>query len=101
MKRETRLFSKSDVQKLMSLREHIKIVENAYRAYAEGTILTPDFLHIDAEKGEFHVKAGGLTEPKTYFGLKCNGGFFQNRVNFGLPNIQGLILLYDGENGIS
>ncbi|MFC1729389.1 ornithine cyclodeaminase family protein [candidate division KSB1 bacterium] len=99
MKRETKLFNRSDVQRLMSLSEHIEIVENAFRLHAEGKILSPDLLHIDAEKGEFHVKAGGLTEPKTYFGLKCNGGFFQNKVNYGLPNIQGLILLYDGENG--
>ncbi|MFC1563565.1 ornithine cyclodeaminase family protein [candidate division KSB1 bacterium] len=99
MKRETRLFNRSDVQKLMSLPEHIEIVENAFRLHAEGKILSPDLLHIDAENGEFHVKAGGLTEPKTYFGLKCNGGFFQNRKNYGLPNIQGLILLYDGDNG--
>ncbi|MCP4725779.1 MAG: ornithine cyclodeaminase family protein [bacterium] len=99
MKRETILFNRSDIQKLMSLSEHIDIVENAFRLHAEDKILSPDLLHIDAEKGEFHVKAGGITEPKTYFGLKCNGGFFQNKQNYGLPNIQGLILLYDGENG--
>ncbi len=99
MKKETRLFNRSDIQRLMSLSEHIEIVENAFRRFTEGKILAPDLLHIDAQHGEFHIKAGGLTEPKTYFGLKCNGGFFQNRVKYGLPNIQGLILLYDGENG--
>lgn len=99
MKQETKIFSRSDIQKLMSLPEYIEIVENAFRLYSEGKTLKPGLLHIDAEKGEFHIKAGGITEPKSYFGLKCNGGFFQNKQKYGLPNIQGLILLYDGENG--
>jgi ornithine cyclodeaminase/alanine dehydrogenase-like protein (mu-crystallin family) len=29
-----------------------------------------------------------------------NGGFFQNRARSGLPNIQGLILLFDATNGV-
>ncbi len=99
MERKTRIFNKSNVQSLMSLSEHIEIVERAFQHHAEGNILKPDLLHVDAEKGEFHIKVGGLTQPKTYFGLKCNGGFFQNKQIFNLPNIQGLILLYDGDNG--
>jgi alanine dehydrogenase len=54
---------------------------------------------VSAPDGEFHIKAGGLLEPEAAFGLKCNGGFFQNRARFGLPNIQGLILLANAENG--
>ena len=99
MERKTLIFNKSAIQSLMSLPEHIEICEKAFRLHGKGEILSPDLLHIDSDQGEFHVKAGGLRFPKTYFGLKCNGGFFQNKINFGLPNIQGLILLYDGDNG--
>lgn len=99
MKRETRIFNRSDIQSLMSLNEHIEIVEKAFRLYAEGNIIKPDLLHIDADQGEFHIKVGGLKFPKTYFGLKSNEGFFENKKKYGLPNIQGLILLHDGDNG--
>ena len=99
MKRGTRIFNRSDIQSLMSLSEHIEIVEKAFRLYAEGKIMKPDLLHVDADKGEFHIKVGGLKFPKTYFGLKSNGGFFENKKKYGLPNIQGLILLHDGDNG--
>ena len=99
MKRETKIFNRSDIQSLMSLNEHIEIVEKAFRLYAEGNIIKPDLLHIDADQGEFHIKVGGLKFPRTYFGLKSNGGFFENKKKYGLPNIQGLILLHDGDNG--
>lgn len=99
MKKQTLIFNRSDIQSLMSLTEHIEIVEKAFRLYAEGNILKPDLLHFDSDEGEFHVKAGGVKFPKTYFGLKSNGGFFQNKSKYGLPNIQGLILLHDGDNG--
>lgn len=99
MPKHSLIFNRSDIQSLMSLNEHIEVVENAFRLYAEKQILDPDLLHFDAENGEFHVKAGGLKFPKTYFGLKSNGGFFKNKATNGLPNIQGLILLHDGDNG--
>jgi ornithine cyclodeaminase/alanine dehydrogenase len=56
-------------------------------------------LHVDATDGEFHIKTGGFTSPKAHFGLKANAGFFGNTERNGLPTIQGLILLYDAENG--
>ena len=99
MLKHSLIFNRSDIQSLMSLTEHIEVVENAFRLYAKGEVLNPDLLHFDSGNGEFHIKAGGLKTPKIYFGLKSNGGFFQNKIKFGLPNIQGLILLHDGENG--
>ncbi|MGQ1786805.1 MULTISPECIES: ornithine cyclodeaminase family protein [unclassified Saccharicrinis] len=93
------IFNRTDIQSLMSLPEHIEVVENAFKLYAQGDVINPDLLHFDTQNGEFHLKAGGLETPKTYFGLKSNGGFFQNKATNGLPNIQGVILLHDGDNG--
>jgi alanine dehydrogenase len=56
-------------------------------------------MHVDSVDGEFHIKAGGLELGKRFFALKVNGGFFHNTERFGMPNIQGAILLCDGENG--
>ena len=44
-------------------------------------------------------RPAGLELARTYFAVKANGNLFQNRKRFGLPNIQGIILLCDGENG--
>jgi alanine dehydrogenase len=99
MRPPTLLFDKSTVGSLLSISETIDIVEEAFGLYAGGKTLKLDLMHVDSEQGEFHVKGGGIKKDKIYFGLKSNGGFFQNRAKFGLPNIQGLILLADGDNG--
>lgn len=97
---ETKIFNKSAVRSLLSMKECIAITEDAFKLHAQGKIISPGLLHADTSEGEFHIKTGGIITSKSYFCLKCNGGFFQNRKKYGLPNIQGLILLYDGENGL-
>jgi alanine dehydrogenase len=98
--RSTLLLNREDIASLLSLGDCIEAVENAFRAHAEGESLAPGLLHTDAPDGEFHVKAGGFKEPTPYFALKANAGFFKNAQRFGLPNIQGLILLYSAETGV-
>jgi ornithine cyclodeaminase/alanine dehydrogenase len=95
----TLLLTRSEVSELLSLDEAIDVVEEAFCLYAEGKALKPALMHVDSIDGEFHVKAGGLELGRRYFALKANGGFFKNRHRFAMPNIQGVILLCDGENG--
>jgi alanine dehydrogenase len=90
---------RSDIASLLTLSDCIVAMESAFRMRAEGQALAPALMHVDADGGEFHIKGGGLRLDKTYFALKANGGFFGNRAKFGLPNIIGLILLFDGSNG--
>ncbi len=99
MEVETKIFNRSEIKSLLTLTECINVVEEAFALHAKGKSLKPDLLHSNTDEGEFHIKIGGLKYDKTYFGLKCNGGFFNNQKVYGLPNIQGLILLYDGNNG--
>jgi len=58
-------------------------------------------IHADAPSDlEFHIKAGGLMwRGKPYFALKANGSSFRNMKVRGLPNILGVITLFDGESG--
>jgi alanine dehydrogenase len=93
------LLTQTEVRKLLSFAECAEAVEEAFRLHGQGKSMKPELIHIDSGDGEFHVKAGGLEFDKRYFGLKANGGFFQNAVRFGMPNIQGVVLLSDGENG--
>ncbi len=97
--RGTLLLDREAIASLLTLEDCIEAVEAAFRAHALGETLVPGLLHIEAPDGEFHIKAGGIRVPQPYFGLKANAGFFQNTARFGLPNIQGLILLYSAENG--
>src|SRR5215467_14652580 len=96
---EILFLSRTDIDELLTLADYIQVVERAFRSHAEGKTLKTGMLHIDSGDGEFHIKAGGILNGRSYFAVKINGGFFANATRFGLPNIQGLILLCDGENG--
>lgn len=95
----TLLLSREQVSRLLSLDECIVAVERAFGAYGEGKSAPPGILGIPARDGGFHVKAALLNGGRPYFAVKSNGNFFQNVKRFAMPNIQGLILLCDGENG--
>ena len=95
----TLLLNRRDVASLLAPQDYLELVENAFRLHQAGQTLPLGLLHVDSHDGEFHIKAGGVELEKTFFGLKTNGGFFRNRDRFGLPNIQGTILLCDGGHG--
>jgi alanine dehydrogenase len=96
---ETLLLKRGDVTALLSLDECIPAVEQAFKLYAEGQTLPPGVLGVHARDGGFHIKAAGLKLARTYFAAKVNGNFFRNTERYGIPNIQGIIMLCDGENG--
>ena len=96
---DTLLLSRADVAALLSLDECIAAVEGAFKLDAEGRSLRPAVLGVPARGGGFHVKAAGLELSRTYFAAKVNANFSQNFERFGLPAIQGVIVLCDGENG--
>ncbi|HZZ15020.1 MAG TPA: ornithine cyclodeaminase family protein [Candidatus Sulfotelmatobacter sp.] len=96
---QTLLLTRRDVSSLLTFEEYVTAVEEAFRLHAAGNATKPGLLHVDSTDGEFHIKAGGLKLQKQYFALKVNGGFFHNAERFSMPNIQGLIVLFDGENG--
>lgn len=95
----TLLLRQSDIADLLSFSDCVSVVEEAFRLHGESRSLKPELMHVSSGDGEFHVKAGGLQLEQRYFALKANGGFFQNAARFGMPNIQGVILLSDGEHG--
>jgi len=95
----TLLIKRTDVAELLDLEDCIVAVERAFRLYGEGKLTPPGVLSLRTGDGGFHIKAALLPEPRSYFSAKLNGNFFQNTERFNLPNIQGLILLCDGEHG--
>ena len=95
----TLLLTRRDVTELLSLDDCIAAVESALHLHAEGRTLRPGILGVPSIGGGFHLKAAGLKLKRIWFAVKCNGNFFNNASRYGLPNIQGLILLCDGETG--
>jgi alanine dehydrogenase len=93
------LLDRPTIASLLSLDDCIAAVEGAFIAHARGETLPPGLLHGDGVGGEYHIKAGGLRGPRAYYACKVNSSFFSNRATNGLPNIQGLILLYDAADG--
>jgi alanine dehydrogenase len=99
MPNEIVLLSRSDIETLMLLGDYVEAVAEAFRLYAEGQAVSPAPLHITAEGGGFHVKAGSLPLGRHYVAIKTNANFPQNRRLRDLPTIQGAILLLDGKDG--
>lgn len=93
------LLDRRTTAELLSLDDCITAVSDAFAAHARGETLSPGLLHGDGVGGEYHIKAGGLRAPRAYYACKVNSSFFHNRATNGLPNIQGLILLYDATDG--
>ena len=96
---DTLLLSRDDVAALLNLDECIAAVEAAFRLDAEGKSLPPGVLGVPSRGGGFHIKAAGLELSRTYFAAKVNANFSDNFARFGLPTIQGVIVLCDGESG--
>src|SRR4029077_20001407 len=93
------LLTAREIRSLLTLDECIAAVEHAFRAYGEGRAVAPAVLSVHTEGGGFHVKAGLLALDRSYFAAKVNGNFPENNSRFGLPTIQGVIVLCDSRNG--
>jgi ornithine cyclodeaminase/alanine dehydrogenase-like protein (mu-crystallin family) len=93
------VLSRGDVLDLLTLHDCIRAVERAFRLHAEGRTLGPGVLGVPAADGGFHIKAAGLVGERSYFAAKTNANFPENPRRFGLPTIQGTIVLADASTG--
>jgi len=95
----TLLLTGRDVAALLSIEECMAAVEHAFKLYGEGKTQPPGILGIHARDGGFHIKAGLLELDRSYFAAKVNANFPENSKRFGLPTIQGVVVICDGESG--
>ena len=98
--RDTLVLSRHDVRRLMSMDECIDAVENMLWDHALGRSISPGILGSHVPGGGFHVKTAGLVaDRQSVFAAKVNANFPGNASRFGLPTIQGVIVMYDAING--
>src|SRR6516164_9394394 len=95
----TLLFNRSEVQEFLSLAECINAVEKVFHRQGEGEIPPSGILGVRMQTGGLHVKTACLSGAKKYIVVKLNANFPQNYTRFGLPTIQGVIVLCDADNG--
>lgn len=97
--KNTLLLGRSEVRELLSATECIDAVEMIFRCQGEGKISPSGILGLRTQNGGLHVKAVSLTGAKNYLSVKLNTNFPQNSAQFGLPTIQGVIVVSDADNG--
>jgi len=95
----TLLLHRTDVKELLSLRDCIDAVEEIFRQQGNGKVPPSGILGVKAPNGGLHVKVGLLPCDRNYIVAKLNTNFPGNRTQSSLPTIQGLIAVYDAENG--
>lgn len=95
----TLLLSRADVRSLLDLDDVIREVERAFALHATGGLPDPGIVSCRTNGGGFHVKSSWLPDPDR-FAVKANANFPDNPAVSGLPTVQGLILLFDGESGV-
>ena len=95
----TLLLRRSDVEQLLTFRDCIDAVEEVFRLQGQGKVPPSGILGVKALGGGLHVKAGLLPGQKDYIVAKLNTNFPNNRARSNLPTIQGVIVVYDAENG--
>jgi len=95
----TLLLHDNDIAQLLSFEECITAVEKIFRLQGEDKLPTSKILGIHASHGGLHVKAGLLPGNTSYVVAKANTNFPDNAHQFGLPTIQGVIVIFDADNG--
>ena len=93
------LLSRSEVAQLLTMTECIDAVEKMFRLLGEGKLPAPGILGIKSKMGGLHIKAGLLPGDRDYIVAKLNTNFPRNQAEQGLPTIQGVIVVCDGEDG--
>jgi alanine dehydrogenase len=97
--KSTLLLDRSDVRQLLTLTECIDAVEQVFRLQGEGKIQPPRIVGVRTHKGGLHVKTACLNGVKNYIAAKLNTNFPTNVARFRLPTVQGVIVLFDADNG--
>jgi ornithine cyclodeaminase/alanine dehydrogenase-like protein (mu-crystallin family) len=96
----TLILTRSEIAELMNFSDYVEAVEQAFRLLASTQILGAGVLDIPGKDGMFHVKGAGMPfGDKLFVAVKVNGNFPENKNRYGLPTIQGAILLCDAIHG--
>ncbi|SPS02436.1 ornithine cyclodeaminase family protein [Cupriavidus taiwanensis] len=97
---KTLLLTKEEVGRLISIKEVIGTVEDAYKAFSSGQVVQPDYIgiHLPAPRGEIDFKVGYYKSNEIISMKASSGGFLDNPTAHGVPNGMGSVLLFDARS---
>lgn len=97
---KTLLLTKEEVGRLISMKEVIGTVEEAYKAFSSGQVVQPDYIgiHLPAPRGEIDFKVGYCKTNEIISMKASSGGFLDNPTAHGVPNGMGSVLLFDARS---
>ncbi len=97
---ELLVLSKTDLEKLLTMKDTIDSVEEAFRGLATGEATMPPLILLDAPKhnGGWGIKAG-IINNQDVIGLKLSCSYFDNPKKYHLPSIMGVVIISDLKNG--
>lgn len=94
-----KIFSRKQIEQVLSIPKILEAIEQGYIVYSRGEAVIPPvgLLHCDSPLGDCHIKYGYAKNGK-YYVVKIASGFYDNPKQ-GLPSTNGLMLLFDKQNG--
>jgi ornithine cyclodeaminase/alanine dehydrogenase-like protein (mu-crystallin family) len=95
----TLMLTRADIAPLMSPVDYANAVEAGFRSLARGAAQAPAPMHIAAPAGSFHAKGALLEAKRRHLAVKINSNFPGNPERSGRPTIQGVIVLFDADDG--
>jgi len=93
------VLSASDVKRILTMRDIIGAVEESFRAYGKGSSKLAPVINtiIDKYNGEHEIKSGYVEDY--CIGAKIVTYYKDNRSRYGIPNLWGIIVLNDLNDG--
>ena len=95
-----RLLDRDTVVRLLDMPSCIRAVEEAFRARGEGKPTPSSMAGLELAHGTVHAKMASLELPRLYVAAKVNANLPRNPLEHNLPTIQGVLVLFDGVNGV-
>lgn len=94
---KTLLLTKEEVGRLISMKEVIGTVEEAYKAFNSNQVVQPGYfgIHLPPPRGEIDFKLGYCRSNEVISMKASSGGFIDNPTAHGVPSGMGTILLFD------
>ena len=95
-----RVLDRETVFRLLDVPSCIRVVEQAFRARGEGRAAPSAMSGLELANGTLHAKMAALELSRPYVAAKMNANFPRNPLDHNLPTIQGVLVLFDGANGV-
>ncbi|MCH4886982.1 ornithine cyclodeaminase family protein [Acidaminobacter sp. JC074] len=91
------MLGKSDVEHLLTMKDALESVEEAYKIYGKRALVQPPIVSIDAEIGELDIKSC-YSKETDLISIKSASGFWRNK-DLGLPSLLATVTLLDSKTG--